>query len=195
MMKIPLRIPVIHFQAIWNLNCPLKLGCLCWVLCLQPALSLSALLGDTHGTPANCPPHPAARHTLCQSPAESSNNPWCCWAWALLHRRVWEGSVCALELSAKCQCTEVRKDDSHPGSSELTRDGAGDRIVWGRLGSPLFHDTSCSELLDISPVCSTLLGALCFLTKWAVPMEFNLYVTCLFFPISGFFLALRERGG
>lgn len=68
MMKIPLRIPVIHFQAIWNLNCPLKLGCLCWVLCLQPSLSPSALLGDTHGTPANCPPHPAAHHTLCQSP-------------------------------------------------------------------------------------------------------------------------------
>lgn len=82
-----------------------------------------------------------------------------------------------------------QKDDSHPGNSELIRDGVGVRIVRGRLGSPLLHDTSCGKLLDISPVCSTLLGAPCFLTKWVVPVGFNLYFTCLsyFFHVRIFF--------
>lgn len=80
-----------------------------------------------------------------------------------------------------------QKDDSHPGNSELIRDGQESEL--SEAGSPILHDTSCGELLDISPVCSTLLGAPCSLTRWAMSAEFNLYFTCLsyFFHIRIFF--------
>lgn len=61
-----------------ELELPTETGCLRWALRLQPALSPSALLGDTHWTPASCPPHPAAGDTLEQSPAAHTPTIWLC---------------------------------------------------------------------------------------------------------------------
>lgn len=103
----------------------------------------------------------------------------------------WGG--CALVASADCQLEQVRRmHDSHPGNSELT--GMGRELGSSRAGSAVhssvtFHALSFWLFLH----CSPLLGTPCFRTIRAVPVELNLYITCLSsFSTSGLFLALGE---
>lgn len=173
------------------------------MLCLQTASCSErkckglTCLGKHAGLlPNDCPTAPPA-HNTCWSPAgrkAAAHTPveLQCLDLARKVECVHGVGLCSC---AKCSLSACRgqKDDSRPGNSELIGDGAVVRIIPGRLSSAFLHDTSWFELLAISPLCSLLLGASCFYTNWAVPVEPNLYITCLLsFSISCIFLALGE---
>lgn len=148
------------FPVHLELKLPTETGCLCWVLCLQPALSLSALLGDTHWTPANCPPHSAA-HDALWSRVLLPTHPWCCCAWTLSYRQVWEGLVSALGLSAECQCAEVKR--MIPILETLSSSGMGWESGLSEAGlavpySMTHHAVSFWTFLQCVPLCLGLLG-------------------------------------
>lgn len=181
------------FPVHLGLKLPTETGCLCWVLCLQPALSLSALLGDTHWILANCPPHPAAHDTLWNR-VLLPTHPWCCCAWTLLHRRVWEGSVCGLGLSAKCQCAEVKR--MIPILETLSSSGMGRKSELSDAGlavpySMTHHVMSFWTFLKCVSLC---IGRLVFWQngQWLWSLTFT-SPKCPIFSISGFFFLFWEN--